>query len=595
MAKIKNRFSKKIFWEGVSILFRELKPHKKTVWFLVILSTLGAVFEAFVPLMAGKIFDAIIKIVENPLLSLVSIFGIIIVWFGLKFLSDVLHWKIGLSNQKLGVVLEAEYTAKGFGRLFELPIALHKEKKHGEIGDRIMRAAGRLEEIVTRVSVNLLPSFLSIVVALAITLLINWQLTAILLVAILLYVVVLWRSVPPLAGIQSKMHKAYNRAFGKAWDSLDNIQEIKQAATEDYEQNRIRENFLKKAAPLWVRMMDIYMKLDFVQRILISLCQLSIFVLSVFFVRDGLITPGQLVAFNGYAAMIFGPFVILGQNWQVVQNGFIALTRAERIIELPAEEYIPEQSTPFKEIGGDIVFKNVSFSYKTSENYILKDVSFGVKPGERMAIVGESGVGKTTLINLLLGLYFPQKGKIFVDGKDIRKIDLKSYRSRVGVVSQEPTLFNDTIGRNISYGSFGKSGKEIVRAVNRAHADEFIDKFPKKYKQLVGWKGIKLSIGQKQRIALARAFLKDPDILILDEPTSALDAKSEQLIKESLEELMKGRTTFIIAHRLSTIREADKILVFDKGRLVEQGKHDELMGIKNGVYREFYELQNKTS
>ena len=175
-----------------------------------------------------------------------------------------------------------------------------------------------------------------------------------------------------------------------------------------------------------------------------------------------------------------------------------------------------------------------------------------------MAIVGESGVGKTTLINLLLGLYFPQKGKIFVDGKDIRKIDLKSYRSRVGVVSQEPTLFNDTIGRNISYGSFGKSGKEIVRAVNRAHADEFIDKFPKKYKQLVGWKGIKLSIGQKQRIALARAFLKDPDILILDEPTSALDAKSEQLIKESLEELMKGRTTFIIAHRLSTIREADK-------------------------------------
>ena len=595
MAKIKNRFSKKIFWEGVSILFRELKPHKKTVWFLVILSTLGAVFEAFVPLMAGKIFDAIIKIVENPLLSLVSIFGIIIVWFGLKFLSDVLHWKIGLSNQKLGVVLEAEYTAKGFGRLFELPIALHKEKKHGEIGDRIMRAAGRLEEIVTRVSVNLLPSFLSIVVALAITLLINWQLTAILLVAILLYVVVLWRSVPPLAGIQSKMHKAYNRAFGKAWDSLDNIQEIKQAATEDYEQNRIRESFLKKAAPLWVRMMDIYMKLDFVQRILISLCQLSIFVLSVFFVRDGLITPGQLVAFNGYAAMIFGPFVILGQNWQVVQNGFIALTRAERIIELPAEEYIPEQSTPFKEIGGDIVFKNVSFSYKTSENYILKDVSFGVKPGERMAIVGESGVGKTTLINLLLGLYFPQKGKIFVDGKDIRKINLKSYRSRVGVVSQEPTLFNDTIGRNISYGSFGKSGKEIVKAVNRAHADEFIDKFPKKYKQLVGWKGIKLSIGQKQRIALARAFLKDPDILILDEPTSALDAKSEQLIKESLEELMKGRTTFIIAHRLSTIREADKILVFDKGRLVEQGKHDELMGIKNGVYREFYELQNKTS
>ncbi|MFA6136424.1 MAG: ABC transporter ATP-binding protein [Candidatus Paceibacterota bacterium] len=591
----KNKFSKKVFFEGLKIVLQEIKPHKKMVFFLVALSMVGATLEAFVPLMAGKIFDAIIKISQSPVLALTSIFIIIAGWFVLRFLSDTISWRINHDNQKLAVTLEAEYMANGFGKLFELPIAVHKDKKHGEIGDRIMRAAGKLSEIINRVSINLLPSFLSIIVALVITSFINWQLTVILLTAIILYAGVLVKSVPSLADVQSKMHKAYNRAFGKAWDSLENIQEIKQVATEKYEQNRIRENFLGKAAPLWVRMMNIFMKLNFFQRFLISTSQLLIFIVSVFFVRNGMITPGQLVAFNGYAAMIFGPFVILGQNWQIIQNGFIALIRSKRILELTKENYAPDKSTPFKKIEGNVSFEKVSFAYKSLENKILKDVSFNVLPGERIAIVGESGVGKTTLINLLLGLYFAQKGKISVDGQDIRKVDLKSYRSRIGVVSQEPTLFNDTIEGNIKYGNFIKPLKEIIEAAKEAHADEFIEKFSKKYKQMVGWKGIKLSIGQKQRIALARAFLRNPDILILDEPTSALDARSEQLIKESLEKLMKGRTTFIIAHRLSTIREADKILVFEGGKLVENGKHDDLLKIDDGVYKKFYELQNKSS
>jgi len=589
----KSKFSRKIFREGLSILFRQMRPHKKLIWFLVTLSLVGAVFEAFIPLLAGKIFDAIIKIASHPLISLVSIFTIIIIWFLLRFFSDLISWKIGYNNQKLGAFLEAEYLAEGFGKIFGLPIAFHKERKHGEIGDRIIRAAGWLDNIMTRVSVNLLPNFLSIIVALIITFFISYKLTLVLLAAIFIYVIILWRSVPPLAGIQSKMHKAYNRAFGKAYDALGNIQEIKQVATEEYEQGGIYRNFVGKAAPLFLKMINIWMKLDFSQRLLISLSQLTIFVLAVFFVRSGAITPGELVAFNGYAAMIFGPFVILGQNWQVVQNGFVALTRAERILKLPTEKYLPWGAVSFEKIKGDVVFKNVSFSYQSSKSEILKDISFEAEPGQRVAIVGESGVGKTTLISLILGLYFPQEGSIFIDGVNIKKLDLRSYRSRVGVVSQEPTLFNDTLENNILYGNFGKSRNLVVKAAKQAHAHEFIEKFSRKYKQLVGWKGIKLSIGQKQRIALARAFLKNPDILILDEPTSALDAKSEQLIKESLEELMKGRTTFIIAHRLSTVREADKILVFENGKIVERGRHEDLINIKNGVYEKFYALQNK--
>ena len=587
----KSKFSRKIFWEGLSILFRQLKPYKKMVIFLVLLSTIGAIFEAFIPLVAGKIFDAIIKIAENPITSVTSIFILIAVWFVLRSSSDAMSWRIGFNNQKLGAFLEADYMSKGFGKMFELPISFHKEKKHGEIGDRITRAAGWLDNIVTRVSINLLPNFLSIIIALVITFVINYKLTLILLLAIAIYVVILMKTVSPLAETQKRMHKAYNEAFGKAWDSLDNIQEIKQSATEKYEQNVIYRNFVDKAAKLFLKMINIWSKLDFSQRVLISLSQLSIFVASVFFVRNGTLTPGQLVAFNGYAAMIFGPFVILGQNWQTVQNGFVALTRAEKVLQLPSENYAPEGSSFLKNISGNVSFKDVSFSYKSIKENVIKDVSFDVKPGEKVAIVGESGVGKTTLISLLLGLYFPQKGKITIDGKDIRKIELRSYRSRIGVVPQEPTLFNKNITDNIKYGNFKASARDVISAAEEAHANEFIEKFPDKYSQMVGWKGIKLSVGQKQRIALARAFLKNPDILILDEPTSALDSKSEALIKESLKKLMEGRTTFIIAHRLSTIREADKILVFDKGILVEQGTHDKLIKIQNGVYKNFYELQ----
>ena len=221
----------------------------------------------------------------------------------------------------------------------------------------------------------------------------------------------------------------------------------------------------------------------------------------------------------------------------------------------------------------------------------MNGISFTVNPGEVVAVVGESGVGKTTIIDLISGFYFPQNGKILIDGIDIKKMNLTKYRSRIAVVPQEPTLFNDTVEANIIDGHTGRSREEMINAAKEAHAHEFIESFPKKYKQVVGWRGIKLSVGQKQRIALARAFLRNPDMLLLDEPTSALDAKSEHLIKASLRKLTESRTTFIIAHRLSTVREVDTVLVLKNRTIVESGSHEELIKIPNGVYRSLYELQ----
>jgi len=570
---------------------RTLTPYKKVLVSLTVFGLLNAAAQAFIPLISGRIFDAIILISTNKFALLTSIFTLIATWFALQAVSNVISWWSGFQNDRVSTLVSAKYIADGFGKLFLMPLSFHTAQKQGDISDRINRASNWLDNIINNVLLTLLPNFLSIVIALVITFFINVTLSFVLIVAIMIYAAILWQAVPRLSGLQKKMHRAYNRAYGDAGDAMGNIREIKQAATEKQEQKKIYRNFIDRAAQFWVEMNTIFARLTFFQKLLVTLTQLSIFILSVFYVREGALTPGELVAFNGYAAMILGPFVILGQNWQVVQNGMVAIARAEKILSYPIETYEPTKGLSPVKLRGEVVFEDVHFSYKGG-NEILKGASFHVQPGEKVALVGESGMGKTTIIDLVSGFYFANSGRVLVDGTDVKKMNLTAYRGRIGVVPQEPTLFNDTVEANIAYGNSGKSHAAMVTAAKEAHAHTFIEAFPKKYKQLVGWRGVKLSIGQKQRIALARAFLRSPDILVLDEPTSALDARSEHLIKESFRKLMEGRTTFIIAHRLSTVREADRILVLNDGVIAEQGTHEALIKIPEGIYRGLYELQN---
>ena len=222
---------------------------------------------------------------------------------------------------------------------------------------------------------------------------------------------------------------------------------------------------------------------------------------------------------------------------------------------------------------------------------MLSHINFSVSPGEIVAFVGESGVGKSTAISLISGYYFPMKGDVLIDDVDTRKWNLAALRKHIAVVPQEVALFNDTIKVNIKYGTPDATDQEVQHAAKEAHIAEFIATLPNGYDTMVGERGIKLSVGQKQRVSIARAILRNPCILILDEPTSALDAKTEQIITKALERLMKGRTTFIIAHRLSTVRKASKIFVFEKGKIVETGTHDELIAKKGGTYQNLYHYQ----
>ncbi|MCK4760298.1 MAG: ABC transporter ATP-binding protein, partial [Candidatus Aminicenantes bacterium] len=306
-------------------------------------------------------------------------------------------------------------------------------------------------------------------------------------------------------------------------------------------------------------------------------------------ISRGYMTPGDFSSFIMAIFMMYTPIKRLSRANNTLQQGLACYERIEEILQsVPQIEEHP-RAYPLPPVKGNVKFENVSFSYNDMMP-VLQDVSFEVKPNERVALVGLSGAGKTTIVNLLSRFYDPTSGRITLDGIDIREVSLSSLRSQIGLVTQELILFNDTVRNNIAYGLEEMPLDRIENAARLAEAHDFITKLPRKYDSNIGEGGALLSSGQRQRLAIARALLKDPPILILDEATSALDAESEKLIQVALANVMKDRTTFVIAHRLSTVRSADRILVVDKGGIAEIGTHEELCR-ENGIYKKLYDLQ----
>ncbi len=586
------KITKKGLKQSFGVLLIYLKKYRKETIALSILGIVSAIGNGTIPFIAGRFFDAIIKPDTVPLFGhVVPLFAVLLgLWSLIQIVTYLMDWQINIKSENFSNSVWVDYWAKGVGHLLTLPMAFHKAKKIGEVGEKINRAAFSLETIVGRIVIDLAPQFLSIAIALGVGFYIEPLLALVLVAGIVLYTIVLARSVAPIAEIQREYQTHLWGVFGDSFDLMGNTQTVKQAGAEKHEFDRMENKLKGPVLGLWGKMNRVWSDLTLYQRIIILVTQLTIFIASVVFIARGNMTIGDLLAFNAYATMVFGPFVVVGRNWQTIQNGVIQLEEAEAVMNEIPENYHPSGKHIHTPIRGDITFENVVFYYDEKKQ-VLQDISFKAKAGEIIALVGESGVGKSTLVELIGGYHFPVSGKVLVDSIPIEDIDLVSLRSQIAIVPQEVVLFNDTIIHNIRYGKFDATEEEVKEAAKKAHAHDFIEKFPDKWQQTVGERGVKLSVGQKQRVAIARAILRNPRILILDEPTSALDAGSEKIITESLEKLMEGKTTFIVAHRLSTVRKANKILVFKEGKIVEWGTHDELLKKEGGEYRRLYELQ----
>ena len=587
-----NKLTRKDILSGLRVIARQLRPYKRNMVVFVAFGILVSTGNALLPYIIGLFVDALVspEQVSSLFGTVVPLWAaVLLLWAIVKLTVILLRDHIWRHNSNLSAWIYTEYLVKGFSTLARLPLSFHQTNKIGEIISKLNNTANYLQTLVGNVFLELGPQILTIITALIITFVIHPGIGLVLLSGVMIYIIVFWRKVPLLGVLQTEVYELENNAWGDAGDYLHNIRQVKEVSGEELVRNDLYEKFRVKTCAVWERMHSRSENLSLLQELTMYAAQIIIFLMSVYFIFAETMTIGQLLAVNSYAALVFGPFGIITRMWKNLQNGIVSINETEKILTLPQEVCVPENIIPLTEIRGDVSFEHVSFGYN-NKHLILKDISFESTAGQTIAIVGESGVGKTTLVDLILGFLIPTQGNVRIDGVPTTQMDLNLLRKHVAIVTQDITLFNDTVSRNIAFGLDKVTREEIEHAAQQASAKDFIEDFSDGWEQVVGERGIKLSGGQRQRIAIARAILKDPKILILDEPTSALDARTEHTLQQTFAEIMAGKTVFIIAHRFSTVRNADKILVLKNRAVVQQGTHTDLIAV-DGEYQHLYNLQ----
>jgi subfamily B ATP-binding cassette protein MsbA len=478
-------------------------------------------------------------------------------------------------------------------KIQKLQMTFFDKQQTGKIMSRLLDDVQLLQSEVATTFVQTTRHVARILLGIVILLTINLELAAVALMAMPLYLAVYKGFQRAIAVAFTRMRETYADTYGMLEERVRGVRVVLSFAKERGEYR----NFYRRL----VQIFRLALKSSMLSTGLGAACSsisaiatAYVLYLGAMKVRAGDISVGDLIYFHMAVGNLFMPLVALANVNATIQQMVVIISRVFEVLD----EEVVIQDRPnakrLEKVNGRIVFRNVSFRYTETGDYVLKNIDFQVEPGMSLAVVGPSGAGKSTLVNLLLRLYEPSEGKVLLDDYDIRDIRLSSLRRHISVVPQEPVLFSGTIADNIVYGRLNATPARIMAAAKAAELHDYVLTLPEKYEARVGERGSNFSGGQKQRLSFAMAILTDPSILVLDDTTSALDAKTEALIQESLSRIMKGRTTFVITHRISTAMRADRILVLDNGRGVGWGQHDGLIA-QEGVYKQLYEQQNSQS
>jgi len=526
------------------------------------------------------------RLLPEDRIKLLSLLGAVL--FGVFLAKGVLTYLQQIQMRYVSEAIQRDLRNELYARVQTLPLSFFTRRQTGEIMSRFSSDVETLGDASTELFRNALKEPLNILGLVAVLLLIKWQLA-------ILCLIILPVAFLPIAKFGGKIRRRGTRV--QEWraevntilqETISGVRIVKAFGMEEYEKDRYREAS-NQVFRSFMRIWRVDALTSPVLEVLGGIGILIAFGVGGFLVINKSLTPGAFMAFLGALGSLYQPVKRIGQINNIVQRGMAGLARVFELMDAQPEILDRTDAVTLGRMEEEIQFQNVSFGYE-ADRPVLQGISFTAKLGEIVAIVGSSGVGKTTLVNLIPRFYDPTSGFITIDGMDIRRVTIRSLRDQMGIVTQDTILFDDTVFNNIAYGRREVSAEKVVEAARVANAEEFIEALPIGYQTRIGERGVRLSGGQKQRLAIARAILKNPPILILDEATSALDVESERLVQEALDRLMENRTTFVIAHRLSTIVKADTILVLDEGRLIEQGTHAQLLAA-GGVYCRLYQSQ----
>jgi subfamily B ATP-binding cassette protein MsbA len=533
--------------------------------------------------LAGTLWDVItVQHDQSRMTDLIAVF------LGLVVLQGLCSMGHSYLTAWISQRIVADFRQHLFAHLHTLSVSFFARRRTGELLSRLMNDVTVIQSVVTETPIDSAKQFVTFVGGIAFLLTMNWRLCLLILVLLPLLVLVAKFFGRRLKSLSASIQDQTAALSTLIEEVISGIRIVKSFVQTQREEARFAIQVERTLSTTMQRagIMAVFIPV-------ISLLTFSAAAAVLWYggrqVIDGSVSPGDLFAFVLFAGILIGPFSSAARVFAQIREAQGATQRVFEILDTRSEVSDSPTAISLSSVSGHIQAEHISFAYDPRQP-VLTDVSFEATPGELIAIVGPTGAGKTTVMNLLHRFYDPTEGRITIDGQDLRQVTMESWYRQIGLVPQETILFGGTILDNIRYGNREATEENVMAASHAAHAHDFIMSFPDRYQTIVGEKGINVSGGQRQRIAIARAIVKNPRILLLDEATSALDSESERLVQEALEQLMKGRTTFVIAHRLTTIQRADRILVLNKGRLVEAGTHAELMDRK-GLYQYLYTLR----